>query len=430
MTLEEISKKEVWKSKKTNWGILLTILGIHTMALVKVIINRNNSSLSVGITIISLFLLFNLKSARYYNRPPKYITWIFLYSALTIILSLFYSFEADHSTSEIPFGIVYQGCCFVQILLLWNCKNVDFEHLKSILFWYTGFLGVVTIILILRDPSLAKGVYFISGLNNQEGEMIITRASPGSIGAYVVLSSLAYIKQKNKAEQILRYIFLGVGILITLITNRRTIVGTIVIVLFLHLFELFIKRENQSIVFTRIVIILFCFIFLIVVLPFSNNYFIDLIRKSIESLSNAVGNLLGLYNKYDMSANLRRVAMEKILHEFYSAPLSKQLFGHGYGSMWIDIPFLQSFWELGILGGVFFSIIKIIVPFSFLLKRTEEPLLLFLRYCLVIRLIEDFASGTCYGTFFIIVLYVFVRDNMSLLQKTDALNENNKSKMK
>ena len=417
-----ISKIDIWRSKKADWGILLTILGIHTMAIVKVLINQNNSNLSVGVTIVSLFLLFDVRSARYYNIPSKYIAWVFLYSASTVILSLLYSLELTHSISEIPFGVVYQGCCFAQILLLWNCKTVDFDHLRRILFWYSGFLGVIAIILILKDPSLTRGTSFISGLSNQEGEMIITRASTGSIGAYVVFSSLSYLNTKNKIEQITKYLFLGIGILITLLTNRRTIVGAIAIVIALHLFDFISTRRTKSKISKRIVSALFGIVLFTIMLMISNNYYFDLIGKSLESLSNAIGSFLGVYNKYDMSANMRHVAMEKAVSEFLSAPLNQLIFGHGYGSLWIDVPIVQSFWELGILGGTVFTIIKIIVPFIIILKRTDEPLLLFLRYCLVMRLVEDFASGTCYGTFFTVVLYVFVKQSTSVSMQNAITN--------
>lgn len=229
-----IRKRDILLKKKVNWGILFTILGISSMALVKVIFNTNSSVFSIVITVISLVLLFDTSAVRNYKAPSRYVFWIFVYSLVTILLSFVYSFGTGHSFFERPFGLLYQGCYFLQIILLWNCRDLDLDHLMRLFFWYSGLLGVVAIVLMIREPSLSGGRFFITGLGNIEGETIVTRASTGVIGAYVVFSSLAYIRSKNKFESVIRYIFVGLGILVILLSNRRTTVGAVVIVLILH----------------------------------------------------------------------------------------------------------------------------------------------------------------------------------------------------
>lgn len=397
-------------TKRINWGIVLSVLGISSMAIVKVLIGKDESLLSVAIVIISLIMLIDLNYLRYFKTPTRYVQLIFLYETITVVLSLINTFFYGKSIFEMPFGIIYQGCFFVQTLLLWNCRKIDTEHLMKLFFWYSGILAIIALILIFRDPVFADNNIFITGLYSLEGERIITRASTGVIGAYAFFASLAYSESKNKTARLVRYLFLSVGLVVSLLSNRRTVIGAELIVFIIWVIDGIRKRGLRwHIIFEAIGGLISLFVVAFLLSSLFGGEIPDFIGNSIESFSNALGSYFGIAEYYDTSANMRRVAWETAFSELRnSMSLFQFLFGHGYGSWWMDVPVLEAFWELGIVGGILFVIIQIVYPIIFILKKTDSAILTFVKFCLVLRIVDNFSSGTCYGIFFMLILYALL----------------------
>lgn len=64
------------------------------------------------------------------------------------------------------------------------------------------------------------------------------------------------------------------------------------------------------------------------------------------------------------------------------------LFGRGYMHSWVDMPFFQAFIDLGVFGGIVFSIIMFVVPLKYLWKKTNSAAVMAAQYFTVLSMID------------------------------------------
>ena len=126
----------------------------------------------------------------------------------------------------------------------------------------------------------------------------------------------------------------------------------------------------------------------------------------INGLKTYLGN-----ERSDMSAGYRRSRIESIPNEYWNnSTLIQFVFGRGYNTDWLDIPYLQAFWDLGLIGGIWFLYIQGIAPLKHVFKRPSNPAVEFAQYYTIFRLVQNFSNGTPYGNFLpVIMLYTFER---------------------
>ena len=108
-----------------------------------------------------------------------------------------------------------------------------------------------------------------------------------------------------------------------------------------------------------------------------------------------------------MAASMRVASSSSVLNNyFYNSNVKQILFGRGYMTTWVDMPFIQAFWDFGALGGITFAGCGFIIPANYLLKKAKTQGCRAAQYLALKTMADSVASGYPYGCFFNIVLMI------------------------
>ena len=378
-------------------GITLALVGISCMGLIKVLIGRDWSWLSILISIVSVLLLMDSRlilNGRFF-RFPKSIGFIFCFYLLTLLYCLFSDWNpmANH-------GIVYELFYFAQILLLWNVRDLNEEKLVNQLFFVTLIANILGFYLILRNASYTNSLVF-----SILGEST-TRTTTGNLATCLVIACLCFIPSSNKLRllRVIGFVFATINIMLS---NRRTEIVSVLLFIGLYWLETRKERVSKRDLIVRAIAI--CAVIIGGLTLYSSNTVVrNAIDRSVLLLINGIYTYLGKEN-VDLSASYRRNVIETLPHEYFfnTAPL-QFFFGHGYMKGWHDMPYIQVFWDMGLLGGILYIVIQFFIPLKYILVRKYTPAL-FMAKCFALRqLVFNISSGTPYGICFGLVLLVLL----------------------
>ena len=178
------------------------------------------------------------------------------------------------------------------------------------------------------------------------------------------------------------------------ITMRRGMFITLIFIFILHIYLTAKVTWNAKVLFRGFAIAAIVYILYLKV-PYVHMQ----VDKMMDSATNALNTLLGKNtSSEDMAAAGRVLNRTLTLNEMKNFGLLDWLFGKGYNARWIDFPFLQCFYDMGILGGLFYIVTQLL-PFRFFAEhmsnmQNHEKLLF---YLFIISFVNNFYSGTPYG---------------------------------
>lgn len=387
--------------QRVSIGIILCICGVSIGGLIKLAQGVNYPWLSTLIVIISTLALVDLNRTHIYSRVPYIIVSIYLYSVFTIIMALFNGTSFTGSN----ISILYQSVYFLQIILLLGVRGgYDSEDFSRKAFWILGFSSLFAIILL---NTKGFGVGYGVLLSRTDETNAVSRATTGFIGYYGICASLVF-EPKKKGDRIAKIVFILISLVLLIMSSRRSTLFSLVVILGLRLKNNSgLKSENVRKVINRVFIIILIGIVVVFLLR-TNDTIAQAIDRAWNSMINGFRTYLGIENN-DMSARYRRARIESIPYEyFHNSSFIQVVFGRGYNTDWLDIPFMQAFWDLGLIGGVWFLFIQGIEPIRHVIRKPQNAAIEFAQYYTVFRVIQNFSNGTPYGTFFpIVLLYVF-----------------------
>ena len=396
-------------NKRTIFGIILAIIGISAGGLLKVVFNLNSNSISIIISALSIVLMLNI--SRCYRLINKDMLLIIGFYALT----LFYALISNRGFSD-SHGMLYQLFYFVEILVIWNIKKID--HHKFIGFAYHLFIlvNLLGLFLVYRN-SIITGRIAFSILGNIA---IVTRATVGNIGLMLFSACVVY-RPKQGIHKII-YIFawfLAVSNLL-LATRRTAIVAAILIIIYFFINNK-LKIHNVSSLL-RIIGILIAVVVAIIILYITNSTVQSVVDRAYNLLVSGINTFVG-NGRIDRGAGFRRNVLETVPYELVNNTSTKEIIlGHGFMEGWFDVPYIQAFWDMGLLGGVYFFIVQLIIPIKYLLFRVNNPAIQFAQCCVISRLVDNIASGVCYGVCFnLVMLIVFIIQDSEV--KTEETTE-------
>lgn len=397
------------KNVLSSLGITLAIAGISCMAMIKGLIGKNLQILSVIVVILSVILLAKGQQFRYYTKPTKEMGLIFLYTFVTLMMCLF----SDISVTQNGYGFIYQAAYFLQIYLLWNTtrdNNRDFY--VEIGFWLCGIFSITALILLIRNST---GSLFINSLTSVNGEYLFNRSTIGTLSFITLSMTLAY-KTKSKWEKIFKSVFIVVAVIVLIASSRRSVYLATIISLLLHFRNTggTAPRINKN-SFTKWFLIIISIVFIISMIYNNSSDVRESLEHAWTMLTNGVLTFLGK-NSSDMSAAMRVSSAETVMNEYlHNSTVFQQFFGRGYMTKWVDIPFIQAFWDLGLVGGILFCIIQFIVPIRHLIRKADSPGVMAAQYLATLSVFEGLANSFPYGHFFTIVLLLMMDDSRNIM---------------
>lgn len=381
---------------------MLAIAGISSMGIVKGLIGSNARILSTLVVILSVALLAKGSKFGSIAVPTADIGIIFLYSSVTLILALF---------SRIPlmqngYGFIYQAANFMQILLLWNFDlENDMDYYVELGAWFCGVFCIITLGLVLKNSG---GSLFVNSIESEEGEFLFNRSTIGSIGFKSFVMALAY-KPESRTKIRMRLIFLFFSIAVIVASTRRGVYLAAIASCLLHFRNCrtaynYIDMDKAL---KKVILSVVCVVIFLVI--YSKSTFLqDVLGRAGESLVNGIRTFLGLEDS-DMAASMRVSTSSRVIEQYLhnSTPM-QTLLGRGYMTTWVDMPFIQAFWDLGLVGGIAFGVIQFIIPLKYLLKKTESQGMRAAQYFTIMSIVEGIASGYPYGRFFNSVLMITI----------------------
>lgn len=372
------------------------------MGIVKGLIGINARILSTLIVILAVVLLARGSRLGYITMPNEEVGIIFLYSIVSLILALFSGF----SLMQTGYGFVYQAASFMQIYLLWNIDfDNDMDYYAEIGFWFCGVFCLIMLILLLKKTG---GSLFVNGFESEDGENLFNRSTIGSIGFKSFVMSLAF-KPNSKVKAQFRRVFLLVSLVVVIASTRRGIYLATIASCLLHYRNcksmgkgVDVERMLKKVIFGAICISAFLFLY-------SRSSFIrDTLGHAGEMLVNGIRTFLGIDNS-DLAAAMRTSKAAYVMDQYLYHSTPKQvLLGRGYMTTWVDMPFLQAFWDLGLVGGITFAVIQFVIPLKYMLKKTDSQGMWAAQYLTFMSLADGIASGYPYGRFFNAVLLITI----------------------
>ena len=388
------------KRKKllASLGIVLAVSGISCMGVVKGLIGSNLTLLSTLVVLLSAAFLFTGQQLGYLVVPEGDAGAIFLYSVVTLVLSLF----SGYSLMQNGYGFVYQAAGFVQLWLLWNMNaEDDLDYYAEIGCWFCGFFCLMLLLLLLSSGSL-----FVNSFSSGSGEKLFNRSTIGALSFKTFVFSLA-CRPGNKRKQCARLFFLILSIIVLLASTRRGAYVAAITCTLLHFRNT--HQSGSGIDGERLLSrsLLLGLLFAVFLLLCSRLDAVrDVLVRAANSLSSGLHTFFGVDNS-DMAASMRVSAAHRVLNQYLHHSSVKQvLFGRGYMTTWVDMPFLQAFWDLGLFGGLFYAFIQFLIPLKYLLRKAKTPGMRVAQYLTVMSIIEGIMSGYPYGRFFSIILLI------------------------
>ena len=372
------------------------------MGIVKGLIGTNARLLSTLIVILSVALLAKGSKLGCINVPNEAVGTIFLYSIVALVLAVFSRFPL----MQTGYGFVYQAALFAQIFLLWNIDfENDLDYYVEIGFWFCGVFCLIALLMLIQKTG---GSLFINSFESEDGEFLFNRSTIGSLGFKSFVMALAF-KSNSKVKTQVRSVFLLVSIVVVIASTRRGIYLATIASCLLHFRNcrtvgraVDVDRTLKKIIFCTMCIAAF-------VLLYSRSTFVqDTLGHAVEMLVNGIRTFLGLENS-DLAASMRTSKADHIIDQYlyHSTPL-QVLFGRGYMTTWVDMPFLQAFWDLGLVGGITFAVIQFLIPLSYMKQKTDCQGMRAAQYLACMSIADGIASGYPYGCFFNAVLLITV----------------------
>ncbi|MDD6211890.1 MAG: hypothetical protein PUB22_01875 [Clostridiales bacterium] len=390
-------------------GIVLCIIGVSLGGIVKLIFKTNFSWISTLVSVLSVvFMLDSRRILQFkYRRPTPLIWAIFLYSLITLIMASL----TDYSFSKGPYSLINQLVYFIQIVILWDRGNdINIRSFQRVALWIMTVSGVISFVLIIQNSALTGMLVFNRLLDNTEATTGVSRVTMGAIGFVGLISALPF-QAETLWDKAARYCCLFASIAVFGIAARRSVYLAAVLALCIHvrnsgINSIHVKRKILMKVLAGACLLL---IFLYSLYTF-NPTVREMTDRAFQTLVRGIQTYLGI-NNTDLAAGMRRENINTIPYEFLNhSTLFQFVFGHGYMAKWMDIPFMQAFWDLGIVGGIFYIWVMGVVPIIHLLRPSRNPLVMFAQYNLALTFVESFANGAPYGRFFVLVLLLIAEE--------------------
>jgi hypothetical protein len=428
-------KKTSWLSEKHSYGVSLALVGLPIVWVIRDLVSSSNaqeySFIFMAMSIALLIYLPNITNiiSALFLLPFSIIDGFVAGLPFAFLIPALFASISTNIDGDL--GAIYLGFVIVFLLAINTVPYEQFKYLPEA-FLVTTALGCLLIIYqIAFSSNELLGQRLTVGQTNSPGPISI-------IGATAIISGFSVLPQfKNKLLfRWLIYATIIIGSIVTILAVKRgTIIGItlcIIILLSVTFLKSYLslslrqkeKAKKKSVIKIALEIALVITIIILLVNIFPD-YFAPIIKIINLYISRIItyfqlGSESFFYNSgVEQSAAYRRKAVE------YAFANMNEI-GHGYKSLWIDVPVLQAFYDGGILGGSVYLIVAFLVPTVYALRilfryKETDRVKMFCSYIYFLSLPSLFSSGQPYDFFMwlrIILLY-------SVLDKP-RLNHNNR----
>lgn len=385
--------------KHQEIGILLIIFGVTVGNLLYEFLGKSinivNISMFLGVILIGDYRrLLSLK----WPYPKIDCIIIFIFQNILLLYLIAYCNQYLKS-GFVDFSYVL----FVLVLIVMinsNGYSVRMNNLVNYLFYFSFFILLLISFVIFRT-GFSTRFTFTSG------------ADPLAMGLGITscLATILIYNPTSIYKKVIKFMSIFLFIYCELAFNCRTAIVSSILIILINIIQNIRIGGKKNLNLKKFFNTFFKILSLIVLIYTIYTKVAEikiLIDTTIEFIGNGIKALyMGEGYGVDASANTRLITRREALRIISSSNLFQLLFGHGYMKMYVDIPILQAFLDLGIIGGSVYFYIIFIIPLKLIVSRQyinlarrdneyKERYLLFTLLSLPI-IIKQFGSATPYG---------------------------------
>lgn len=312
------------------------------------------------------------------------------------ILMIIYALLSKNQEIKLYFYHLY--LIVVIISLATQNRKKEFKNFFRYLFYISAFIAIVVFWQATNGGTELITSYRNTGkLWLEEGGDPITMSR--ALEIYIIIA-LVY-QSKNIFEKLFKVMSLVASIIgLFSFSNRAVIIGC----LFVYIVYI-LNTKLKSLSYKKIIkgIMIFAMIFLFGFILFKYSSYIQTkVMSLIKSTINGINTYLGIGSgELDASAltrNLIRTEVFEIINTKFS--IINYLFGYGYNFIYIDMPVIQIFFDMGIVGFSIYVIYTLYIPIKFIMTNKNSKIDLFIKLFLVQMVFDQFYCGLPYYYFY------------------------------
>ena len=350
------------KRLMSEMGIGMSLISIPLGMIVKVILgNMLFGNLLMAVGLVLMFPYHRIKEGIKLNL----LTGVILF----IILAFIYYFLSDFDE---PVYLIYLGVSLIFSMGISLSKyEVDFSFDKTILFiWLFSLVTVLGGLYCFASGTLT----IFSGMFdfNEEGDAIYDGLTMGSVCITQMISSFYFISKKeiSSTKRICLFLLIIIDFVVTIMAFKRTPLLIATLVIFYYLRRLGYLSMTPKKVFGILMVILIPVIYVL-----NNNEVKEAVESIIEYTYEGISNLItgnhtghGLTNSTDIRIDNRDQALNMIAQ----FDVLEYMLGKGFMTFWFDMPLLQSYLDMGVIGFLLFFSYTVILPFYAVFSKNKK----------------------------------------------------------
>ena len=375
------------KRLMSEMGIGMSLISIPLGMIVKIILgNMLFGNLLMAVGLVLMFPYHRIKEGIKLNL----LTGVILF----IILAFIYYFLSDFDE---PVYLIYIGVSLIFSMGISLSKyEVDFSFDKTILFiWLFSLVTVLGGLYCFASGTLT----IFSGMFdfNEEGDAIYDGLTMGSVCITQMISSFYFISKKeiSSTKRICLFLLIIIDFVVTIMAFKRTPLLIATLVIFYYLRRLGYLSMTPKKVFGILMVILIAVIYVL-----NNNEVKEAVESIVEYTYEGISNLItGNHTGHDItnSTDMRIDNRDQALNMIAQFDILEYMLGKGFMTFWFDMPLLQSYLDMGVIGFLLFFSYTVILPFyAVFSKNKKNDLVLFCGMLAVPSAICSLTSGHPY----------------------------------
>ena len=340
------------KRGMSEMGIALSLVSIPLGMIVKVIWgNMIFGNLLMALGLLMMFPYHRMRDGIRLNLQSGVMIFV--------ILSFVYYIFSDFDE---PVYLLYLGVTlFFSVGLSLSKYGKDFSLDNTIRYiWLFSLVSVLGVLYCFVSGKLS----FLSGLLdfNEEGDTIYDGLTMGSVCIMQIICSFYFISKDDNSllERYLMFLLIILDFVMTLMAFKRTPLLIALVIIFYYL------RRLGYLALTPRKVICFILVFLaIMVYVISNSELSEAVATISENTFEGISSLVtgdhtghSLTNSTDVRIENRDAAFGMIAH----FDVLEYMIGRGFMTFWFDMPLVQSYLDMGVIGLVLFAFYTVYLP--------------------------------------------------------------------